>query len=259
MKGRKLIKSQIDDIPDLPGIYRMLNNKSYPIYIGKAKNLKNRLKQYTLELLPKNQLMIDNTYYLDYNITDSESSALLLEAQLIKKFKPKYNILLKDDKSFPYIMFKLEHQYPQLIKYRGRNLSNGKFFGPFASAKEVELTLVELQKIFKLRSCSDNYFNSRKRPCLQYQIKRCCAPCVGKISKLNYDELVKQVEAFLEGKNTKLQKLLSNKMDELSSNLQFEDAAEIRDRIKALSYVQLKKGFKGNPKSADVVAAAKKK
>ena len=238
--GKDLIKSYIEDIPHYPGIYRMLDIDKKVIYIGKAKNLKNRLKQYTGDLEGKTSIMISLTHYLEYSVTESESSALLLEGQLIKKFKPKFNILLKDDKSFPYIKLRLDHEFPQLLKYRGRDFKDGKFFGPFASVKHVEVTLLELQKIFKLRSCSDVYFSSRKRPCLQYQINRCSAPCTGKISKENYDELVSQVKTLLSGKNKSLQNFLSQKMQLLSDALEFEEAAKIRDRIKALSYIQLK-------------------
>ena len=255
--GKELIKSYIEDIPNYPGIYRMLDLDMRVIYIGKAKNLKNRLKQYTGDLEGKTSIMISLTHYLEYSVTESESSALLLEGQLIKKFKPRFNILLKDDKSFPYIKLRLDHEFPQLLKYRGRELKDGKFFGPFASVKHVEVTLLELQKIFKLRSCSDSYFSSRKRPCLQYQINRCSAPCTGKISKENYTELVDQIKTFLSGKNASLQKLLAQKMQLLSDELEFEEAAKIRDRIKALSYIQLKADGTGLKEDTDLVAITK--
>jgi len=256
MYGKELIKSYLPNAPELPGVYRMLGLDKNILYIGKAKNLKNRLSQYTLELSGKNKTMVSLVYSLEYSVTDSESSALLLEGQLIKKFKPKFNILLKDDKSFPYIKLRLDHDYPQLQKYRGKNLSDGKFFGPFASSAHVDVTLSELQKIFKLRSCTDSYFENRKRPCLQYQINRCYAPCVNKISKADYDDLVLEVKAFLVGKNQKLQESLSYKMEQLSDTMQFEKAAKIRDRIKALSYVQLKADGIQNLENADVIAIA---
>tara|TARA_B110000503_G_scaffold142221_1_gene238303 strand:- start:2685 stop:4499 length:1815 start_codon:yes stop_codon:yes gene_type:complete len=256
MNGKELIKSYLPNAPELPGVYRMLSVDKNILYIGKAKNLKNRLSQYTLELSGKNKTMVSLVCSLEYSVTDSESSALLLEGQLIKKFKPKFNILLKDDKSFPYIKLRLDHDYPQLQKYRGKNLSDGKFFGPFASSNHVDVTLTELQKIFKLRSCTDSYFENRKRPCLQYQIKRCYAPCVNKISKAEYNDLVLEVKAFLSGKNQKLQETLSSKMEQLSNNMQFEKAAEIRDRIRALSYVQLKADGVQNLANADVIALA---
>lgn len=254
LSGKELIRARLEEVPIQPGVYRMLDIDKKIIYIGKAKNLKNRLKQYTGDLEGKNLTMISLVYYLEYSVTDSESSALLLEGQLIKKFKPTFNILLKDDKSFPYIKLRIDHEFPQLIKYRGKDLKEGKFFGPFASVKQVEVTLLELQKIFKLRSCSDPYFSSRKRPCLQYQINRCSAPCTGKISKEDYDELVNQVKTFLSGKNKSLQHLLAQKMQSFSEKLNFEEAAKIRDRIKALSYIQLKAETTGFVKDTDLIA-----
>ena len=250
------LKNYIEDAPNNPGVYRMLGVDKKIIYIGKAKNLKNRLKQYTGPLQGKTQIMISLAAYLEYSVTESESAALLLEWQLIKKFKPKFNILLKDDKSFPYIKLRLDHKFPQLIKYRGREFTDGKFFGPFASAKQVEVTLLELQKIFKLRSCSDNYFAARERPCLQYQINRCTAPCVGKISKEDYDDLVLQVKMFLSGKSKSLQEELAKKMQFLSEDLNFEEASKVRDRIKALSYIQLKAESVGVIEDTDVIALA---
>ncbi len=259
MKGHELIKSHLAEAPTGPGVYRMLNEHLQIIYIGKAKNLKRRLSSYARkDLRGKVNRMIWLTCYLEYSITSSEAEALLLEAQLIKKHQPKFNILLKDDKSFPYIKLRLDHDYPQLIKYRGKNFTGGKFFGPFASAYQVDLTIAQLQKIFKLRPCSDSYFESRQRPCLQYQIGKCYGPCVGKISKENYTDLTKQVEAFLSGKTNELQENLASKMQILSDNMQFEEAAQIRDRIKALSYIQLKSGIVGaDLKDADVIAVVK--
>ena len=255
--GRDLIKSHLEDAPEHSGVYKMLGADKKIIYIGKAKNLKNRLKQYSSgDLTLKNQTMISLTHYLEYSVTESESAALLLEAQLIKKFKPKFNILLKDDKSFPYIKLRLDNNFPQLLKYRGKDFTDGQFLGPFASVKQVDVTLLELQKIFKLRSCSDSYFASRKRPCLQYQINRCYAPCTGKISKQDYDELVEQVKEFLLGKNKRLQEFLAQKMQILSDELKFEQAAEIRNRIKALSYIQLKSEGSGFIKDTDLIALA---
>ncbi|MCC8416006.1 MAG: excinuclease ABC subunit UvrC [Rickettsia endosymbiont of Gnoriste bilineata] len=258
--GSDLIKYHLENAPSLPGVYKMLKADRQVIYVGKAKNLKKRLTNYIkTDLDNKTILMISLTHYLEYNVTNSEVEALLLEAQLIKKFQPKFNVLLKDDKSFPYIKLRLDVDYPQLIKYRGKNLSGGEFFGPFVSSEQVDTTLKELQKIFKLRSCSDNYFNNRKRPCLQYQIGRCSAPCVEKISKENYSELVCQVKNFLNGKTKELQKTLSHKMEELSIQLRFEEAAEIRDQIKALSYIQLKSTLSSNSiKNADVIAIVEK-
>ncbi len=256
----KLIKSQIENAPNLPGVYKMLGADQQVIYVGKAKNLKKRLANYLkTDLNDKITRMISLTNYLEYNVTNSEIEALLLEAQLIKKFQPKFNILLKDDKSFPYIKLRLDINNPQLIKYRGKNLSGGEFFGPFVSSKQVDTTLKELQKIFKLRSCSDNFFKNRKHPCLQYQIGRCSAPCVGKISKEDYNDLVSQAKSFLSGKTKELQKTLSQQMEKLSIQLRFENAAEIRDRIKALSYIQLKSNLSTSSiKNADIIAIVEK-
>lgn len=259
LTGSDLIKSKLVDIPERSGVYRMFDVNKQVIYVGKAKNLKRRLTNYIkTDLDNKTLRMVYNTCFLEYNITNSEVEALLLEAQLIKKFQPKFNILLKDDKSFPFIKLRLDHDFPQLLKYRGKTLNDGKFFGPFASPTEVNTTLTELQKIFKLRSCTDNYFNSRTRPCLQYEIKRCYAPCVGKINKEDYAELVEQVKAFLQGRSKELQANLSKKMEELSKQMHFEEAAEIRDRIKALSYVQLKAGVSNIVKDADIIAIVEK-
>ncbi|MEY4464188.1 MAG: Excinuclease subunit [Pseudomonadota bacterium] len=257
--GSELIKSKLIDAPERCGVYRMFDVNQQVIYVGKAKNLKKRLTNYIKSDLDNKTLrMIANTCFLEYSITNSEVEALLLEAQLIKKFQPKFNILLKDDKSFPFIKLRLDHDFPQLLKYRGKTLSDGKFFGPFASPTEVNTTLTELQKIFKLRSCTDNYFNSRTRPCLQYEIKRCYAPCVDKINKKDYAELVTQVKDFLQGRTKELQEDLSKKMEELSDQMRFEEAAEIRDRIKALSYVQLKAGVSDIVKDADIIAIVEK-
>lgn len=254
----EIIKSQISNAPELPGIYKMLDSDNSIIYIGKAKNLKNRLTQYTLQQEGKNRIMVSLVHKVEYVITESESAALLLEGQLIKKHKPKFNILLKDDKSFPYIKLRTDHKYPQLLKFRGKNLSNGKFFGPYASAGYVDTTLLEIQKIFRLRSCTDSYFANRERPCLLYQIKRCSAPCVEKISKKEYDETVAEVKAFLSGKNKSLQKMLSKKMEAFSNEMQYEKAAEIRDKIKAISYIQLKSHNAEKIDDADIIALANK-
>lgn len=258
IQSAAIIKSQIGSAPELPGVYKMLDSGNNIIYIGKAKNLKNRLTQYTLQQEGKNKIMVSLVHKVEYSITESESAALLLEGQLIKKYKPKFNILLKDDKSFPYIKLRTDHKYPQLLKFRGKNLSNGKFFGPYASAGYVDTTLLEIQKIFRLRSCTDSYFENRERPCLLYQIKRCSAPCVGKISEKEYEETVDEVKAFLSGKNKSLQKMLSKKMETFSNEMQYEKAAEIRDKIKAISYIQLKSHSAEKIQDADIIALANK-
>lgn len=238
-----VIKQTLSSLPLCSGIYQMISREGDVLYIGKAKNLQKRVAYYTKPGLPERlRLMSSLTYRLEHVITKSETEALLLEARLIKKHQPKFNILLKDDKSFPYIRFRDDHDFPQILKYRGKTPPAGRFFGPFSSTEDVDTTLKELQKIFKLRPCSDNYFDSRTRPCLQYQINRCSAPCVGKISKEDYAKLAKQGMNFLSGKTKELQEELAKEMEAHSTAMNYEKAAEVRDRIKALSYVQLKFG-----------------
>lgn len=258
-QGSALIKSRLPSIPSAPGVYQMFNADKQVIYIGKAKNLKKRLTNYIkTDLQSRTIRMVSLTRYLEYIISNSEVEALLLEAQLIKQCQPKFNILLKDDKSFPYIKFRLDHDYPQLIKYRGK-ISSGEFFGPYTSSGQVDVTILELQKIFKLRPCSDNYFANRQRPCLQYQIGRCSAPCVNKITKDDYANLVSQARDFLTGKTQKLQEILAQNMERLSSEQRFEEASEIRDRIKAISHIQLKSGLQNSRVvDADVIAVVEK-
>lgn len=237
------IKQTLAFLPLTTGIYQMISEGGEILYIGKAKNLKNRVTYYTKPGLPERlRLMTSLTHKLEHVITKSETEALLLEARLIKKHQPRFNILLKDDKSFPYIRFRDNHDFPQILKFRGKATPEGRFFGPFSSNEDVDITLKELQKIFKLRPCSDNYFASRTRPCLQYQINRCSAPCVGKINKEDYAKLANQASDFLRGKTKELQEELAKEMQSFSDNMNYEKAAEVRDRIKALSYVQLKLG-----------------
>ncbi len=259
LTGAELIKSELLIVPSLPGVYQMFDNKQQILYIGKAKDLRKRLTSYTKLDSDKALRIVSATYYLEYTVTTSEVEALLLEAQLIKKLQPKFNVLLKDGKAFPYIKLRIDHPYPQFIKYRGKNIGSGEFFGPYTSSQQVDIALLEIQKIFKLRSCNDNFFATRKRPCLQYQIGRCSAPCTNKISHSNYLDLVSQAKDFFAGKAQKLQQTLSNKMTELSEQLHFEQAAEIRDRIKALSQIQLKaENQRNNIIDADIVAIAEK-
>lgn len=238
-----VIKQTLATLPQSSGIYQMISTGGDILYIGKAKNLQKRVTYYTKPDLPERlRLMTSLTHRLEHVITKSETEALLLEARLIKKHQPKFNILLKDDKSFPYIRFRADHDFPQILKYRGKAPPAGRFFGPFSSSEDVDVTLKELQKIFKLRPCSDNYFASRTRPCLQYQINRCSAPCVGKINKEDYAKLASQGMNFLSGKTKELQEELAKEMEVCSTEMSYEKAAEVRDRIKALSYVQLKFG-----------------
>lgn len=236
------IKNLINNAPIEPGIYQMLDKDGIILYIGKAKVLRNRLKNYMgNKLTGKTLLMVRQIANIEWVITKNESEALILESRLIRKHKPKYNVLLKDDKSFPYIVVRKDHDFPQVNKYRGKvNKEKNKYFGPFASAMEVNNALKFLQKNFKLRNCTDNYFSQRKRPCLQYQIGRCSAPCVDKISKKEYAESIRQAIMFLSGDSKKLQAKLAKEMAAHSLNMEYEKAAEIRDRIRNLSYIQLK-------------------
>ncbi len=256
--GSDVVKSFLPNMPTISGIYKMIDIDNYIIYIGKAKNIQKRLSNYIKsDLDTKTIRMVSQIANIEYIVTNSEAESLILESQLIKKHQPKFNILLKDDKSFPYIKLRLDHDYPQLIKYRGKNLTGGEFFGPFASLSHIYTTSQELQKIFKLRTCSDYYFSTRTRPCLQYQIGRCSAPCTNKITKDGYAETVTEVKDFLSGRTHKLQAKLSKKMQQLSDSLKFEEAAQIRDKIKALSYIQLKSGtFDSNIIDADIIAIA---
>lgn len=248
------IKDKIKTITSSPGIYKFISSEGKVLYIGKAKNLQQRLLYYTkLDLSIRLSRMVNLASELEIITTNSEAEALLLEARLVKQNQPKFNILLKDDKSFPYIALREDHLFPQVIKYRSKVKLYKKSFGPFASNADVEATLSELSKVFKLRTCSDNYFASRKRPCLQYQVKRCSGPCAQKISKEDYDELVAETESFLSGRGKILQENLAKKMENLSANMEYEKAAEIRDRIKALSYIQMKFNSSEELDNADLI------
>ncbi|MDF2965239.1 MAG: uvrC [Rickettsiaceae bacterium] len=241
LTGKEVIKDFLKNMPECPGVYRMLDAENKVLYVGKAKNLKKRVVSYTKSDLPTRLLrMVFLTHSMEIITTNTEAEALLLEASLIKKLQPRFNILLRDDKSYPYIKLRTDHDFPQVVKYRGKKTSDGKLFGPFASSKDVDKTINELQKVFKLRPCSDNYFMGRKRPCLQYQIKRCSGACVGKVSKDYYANTVKQIEAFLTGKTKTLQEDLNKEMQGYSDSMDYEKAAEVRDKIKALSYIQSK-------------------
>jgi len=255
--GLEVLGRYIKIAPENPGVYRMLDANDKILYIGKAKNIKKRLISYShFDKLPiRLQRMVAEIDKLEFIVVENESKALLLENELIKKLEPKYNILLKDDKSFPYICLDTKSVYPMLRKYRGARKEGYKYFGPFASGGAVSHVLEVLQKGFLLRTCSDAVFNSRTRPCLMYQIKRCSAPCVGKISEEKYRHLVDEVEAFLEGKNTRLQAEMSEKMREASENEDFEEAMFYRDRIRALTSIQQGRNLEYDSiKSADFVA-----
>jgi len=260
LQGRALIEAKVATLPSAPGVYRMLDSDGNALYVGKAKNLKNRVGSYARPTGHNNRIlrMIDATRAMEFIRTETETDALLLEANLIKKLRPRFNVLLRDDKSFPYILLADDHEVPQLYKHRGPRKRPGAYFGPFASAGAVNRTLNTLQRAFLLRSCSDSVYESRTRPCLLYQIKRCAAPCTGEISHADYAELVEEAREFLSGDSRKVQDALLEKMQAASEALDFETAAAARDRIRALTYVQQESGI--NPldiAEADVVAVAK--
>lgn len=259
--GLSILKKNIKIAPDKPGVYRMLGDNDKVLYVGKAKNIKKRIVAYShIDKLPvRLQRMVSEIKRMEFIIVENETKALLMENELIKELEPKYNILLKDDKTFPHLMIDIASDFPSLRKYRGKREDKNKYFGPFASVLAVNNVVDILQKAFLLRSCRDAVFNNRERPCLMYQIKRCSAPCVGKISKEDYKKLVRSAIDFLEGKNTQIQDELSKRMQEASENQDYETAIVLRDRIKALTNVQ-----QGNLveyadiKSCDVVAIARK-
>ena len=255
-----LIESKVATLPSGPGVYRMLDEHGEALYVGKAKNLKNRVRAYTRPTGHNNRIlrMIDSTRAMEFIRTETETDALLLEANLIKKLKPRYNVLLRDDKSFPYILLADDHEVPQLYKHRGARKRPGSYFGPFASAGAVNRTLNTLQRVFLLRSCSDSVYESRTRPCLLHQIKRCAAPCTGEISTEDYAELVDQARQFLKGDSRAVQDTLLAKMQTASDQLDFEAAAMARDRIRALTYVQRSNGINQlDVAEADVIAINK--
>ena len=240
-RGLDFILKTIKLFPHKPGIYKMSDKSGEVLYIGKAKNLKKRVMSYTrVENLSHRHLrMVSEIFALDYTLTDTEVEALLLESNLIKKIKPKYNILLKDDKSFPNILITKNHNFPQLMKHRGnKNKLIGNYYGPFASALSVNKTIDAIQRAFLIRNCSDNYFKSRSRPCLQYQIKRCTAPCVGLVSEGEYNFQVQQTKKFLSGKSIEIQKSFAKNMEDSSKDLDFETAALWRNRIRAITNIQ---------------------
>ena len=258
--GRALIEAKVTTLPSAPGVYRMLDAEGNALYVGKAKNLKARVRSYARPTGHNNRIsrMIDATRDMEFIRTETETDALLLEANLIKKMKPRYNVLLRDDKSFPYILLAEEHEVAQLYKHRGARKRPGAYFGPFASAGAVNRSLNTLQRAFLLRSCSDSVYESRSRPCLLYQIKRCSAPCTGEIARDDYQELVEEARDFLSGKSRQVQEALLEKMQAASETMDFEAAAAARDRIRALTYVQQDSGINpGDITEADVIAIEK--
>jgi len=238
--GVAAIRNVLKTLPARPGVYRMQDSRGDVLYVGKARALKNRVTNYTqVERLPKRlQRMVAQTRSMTIVTTNNEAEALLLEAQLIKRFRPAYNVLLRDDKSFPFILLRADHDFPRIQKHRGARRAKGNYYGPFASAGSVNNTLNALQKLFLLRSCTDGFFKTRDRPCLLYQIKRCSAPCVGRISQTDYAELVGDAKDFLAGKSTKVQTKLGAQMTEAAEAMDFELAAVLRDRLKALTFIQ---------------------
>ncbi|UOA13802.1 MULTISPECIES: excinuclease ABC subunit UvrC [Sulfitobacter] len=256
-QGRQVIQAYLKSLDSSPGVYRMLDAESRVLYVGKARNLRARVSSYARPTGHSGRIsrMIANTASMMFLTTKTETEALLLEQNLIKQLKPKFNVLLRDDKSFPNILVTADHDYPQIKKHRGAKKEKGSYYGPFASAGAVNRTLNQLQRVFLLRDCSNSMFDSRTRPCLQHQIKRCSAPCVGKISAEEYRQTVRDAERFLSGKSTEIQGRLAQDMAEASEAMEFERAAALRDRIKALTQVQTAQGI--NPQGvneADIIA-----
>ncbi|MEM9738237.1 MAG: excinuclease ABC subunit UvrC [Pseudomonadota bacterium] len=259
-RGIEIIKDNLSRLPPRPGVYRMYGEDQEVLYVGKAKNLKNRVSNYTRLGGHTQRIarMISLTAAMEFVVTETETEALLLEANLIKRFKPRFNILLRDDKSFPYILIRRDHEAPQILKYRGEKRDRGDYFGPFASANAVMRTLDTLQKAFLLRTCEDSVYAVRSRPCMLHQIKRCSAPCTGEISVEDYRALADQAADFLRGKSAHLQDQLASEMDAAAVEMEFEKAAKLRDRIRALSVVRASQDV--NPdgiEEADVFAFAR--
>ena len=240
LAGVEVIRDTVRTLPPKPGVYRMQDAKGDVLYVGKARALKNRVANYTQwERLPgRLQRMVSQTRSMTIVTTNSEAEALLLEAQLIKRFRPPYNVLLRDDKSFPFILLRADHEFPRIMKHRGARKAKGNYYGPFASAGSVNTTVNALQKLFLLRSCTDSFFSRRDRPCLLYQIKRCSAPCVGRIDEAGYAELVREAKDFLGGKSSAVQRKIEAQMAEAAQDLDFERAAMLRDRLRAATFIQ---------------------
>ena len=242
-----------------PGVYRMLDARGRVLYVGKARNLKKRVASYfragaTLEA--KTQALMSHTMRVEVTATHTETEALLLENNLIKEHRPRYNILLRDDKSFPYIHLSTQQSFPRLSFHRGARDARGRYFGPYASAGATRETLAQLQKLFRVRQCRDSFFSNRSRPCLQYQIKRCTAPCVDYIDEAGYAEDVRHAQMFLEGKSEEMIGELASRMEKSSAGQDYEMAARYRDQIQALRRVQERQYVSGNHGDVDVVAAA---
>lgn len=251
-------KSFLKNAPNLPGVYQMFDKEGNVLYVGKARNLKKRVASYFTRTITdsKTQALLDQVRTVTLTITKSDNEALLLESNLIKEFKPRYNILLRDDKSYPFLYLSAHEDFPRLDFHRGPKKAPGQYFGPYPSAGAVRETLTLLQKLFKIRQCSDSFFAHRSRPCLQYHIKRCTAPCVGYVDRETYAENVKHAVLFLQGKNNLVIDELAKKMEEASANLDFETAARIRDQIISLRRIQEKQYISSYQGNADVIAIA---
>jgi excinuclease ABC subunit C len=257
-KGVAVIEAALETMSASPGVYRMLDAKGDALYVGKARSLKRRVTSYTqIGRLPERlRRMVSETVTMETVTTHTEAEALLLEANLIKRLKPRFNIVLRDDKSYPWLMLAEDHPYPQIVKHRGAQVRKGSYWGPFASAWAVNQTVTAMQRVFLLRSCADTVFSTRSRPCLLYQIKRCSAPCVGRIGEEDYAKLIAQAKSFLAGKAGSVQKELAAEMEQAAEALEFERAAAVRDRLRGLTFVQGSSVI--NPASltdADVIAA----
>ena len=255
--GVDCIKGYLARLPTGPGVYRMINRRGDVLYVGKAKSLRKRVASYTNLTRQSNRIrrMVNETVAMEFVSTHTEAEALLLESDLIKRYAPRYNILLRDDKSFPAILVTSDHAFPQVLKHRGSRKRKGQYFGPFASVWAVNETLTFLQRVFLLRTCTDSVFESRTRPCLLYQIKRCSAPCVGRIGDEAYGDLVAQARDFLSGRSHDIQQELAVKMQKASDDLDFEVAAQYRDRIQALTRIQSHRGMGlSDTRPTDVIA-----
>ena len=249
----------VDSLPGRPGVYRMLDGDGQILYVGKARNLKSRVASYFQpgNVQPKVQALIAKTANMEVTITNSDTEALLLEYNLIKKHRPRFNVVLRDDKSFPYLHLETNHEYPRLNFYRGSRKEPGKYFGPYPSAGAVRDTLQQLQKLFRIRNCDDTYFSNRSRPCLQYQIQRCTAPCVGLVSKEHYARDVSAAIKVLEGRNDEVGEDLGRRMDAAAERLDFEEAAQLRDQLAKLKVIQAQQIVTaGADHDADVIAIA---
>jgi excinuclease ABC subunit C len=260
-RAAELVRTYAARLPDTPGVYRMIGDKEEVLYVGKAKSLKKRVLSYghIARQAERTRIMLTLTHTMEFVHTHTEAEALLLEGNLIKKYKPRYNVLLRDDKSFPYILITGGHDFPTVLKHRGARNRKGEYFGPFANAYDVNRTIAILQRAFMLRNCTDSYFALRKRPCLQYHIKRCTAPCVGLVGKEQYEEQIAEARSFLRGESRAVQDRMLKIMEQASADTDYETAASYRDRIRALTSIQSRQDISiEGIKDADIFALAQK-